>query len=225
MDFEYLFQKMDGRRTRLVYEDTYAAMVFTFYNIIPHFSKIKELYVVSYSETSSRRMGEIYKSLKNENPQLAEIFKRMKIIKIGNTRDCSYGMLYEFIKSGDVEEELKSLESVLSTLPNDAFLMIRGLYLIPAIHGKTVLGEILRLFDAIPDGITLLDYYSAGILDEHLNRIVEKLYDVIIGIRKDDAIFGDDNFILSIDQSIIKGLEPRSWRVKIGYEGIVDPTL
>jgi len=225
MDFEYLFQKIDGRRTRLVYEDTYAAMVFAFYNVIPHFSKIKELYVVSYSETSSRRMGEIYRSLKNENPRLAEIFEQMKIIKVGNTRDCGYGTLYEFIKSGDVVEELESLESVLSTLPENAFLMIRGLYLIPAIHGKSVLGGILRLFDTIPDGITLLDFYSAGILDEQLNRIVEKLYDVIIGIRKDDAIFGDDNFILSIDQSIIKGLEPRSWRVRVGYEGIIDPTL
>ncbi len=225
MDFEYLFRKMDGRRTRLVYEDTYAGMVFTFYNIIPHFSKLKELYVVNYSETSSRRMGEIYKSLKNESPYLAEIFSKMKIIKVGNTRRCSYGELYEFINSGDVREELKALEGVLSTLPKDAFLMIRGLYLVPAIHGKSVLGDILRLFDTIPDGITLIDYYSAGILDEYLNRIVEKLYDIVISIKKDDAIFGDDSLILSIDQSIIQGLEPRSWRVRISHDGIVNPTL
>lgn len=225
MDFQYLFGKMDGRRTRIVYEDTYAGMVFTFYNLIPHFSKLKRIYVVNYSETASRRLGEIYKSLKNENPQIAEIFSKMRVIKIGNTERCSYGELYEFINSGDVREELKSLESVISTLPDDSFLMIRGLYLIPAIHGKSVLGDVLRLFDAIPDGITLVDYYSAGILDERLNRIVEKLYDIIIAIRKDDAIFGDDNFILSVDQSIIQGLEPRSWRVRIGYDGIVDPTF
>ena len=225
MDFEHLFQKMDGRRTRLVYEDTYAGMVFTFYNLLPHFSKFKKLYVVNYSETACRRLGEIYRSMKNENSYLAEIFSRMKIIKVGSRKHTGYGELYEFINSGDVREELKALEDVLSTLPGDAFLMIRGLYLIPAIHGKSILGGVMRLFDAIPDGITLIDYYSEGILEEHLNRIVEKLYDIIIGIRKDDAIFGDDNFILSIEQSIVQGLEPRSWRVKIGYDGIVDPTL
>ena len=225
MNFEHLFRKMDGRRTRLVYEDTYAGMVFTFYNLLPYFSKLKELYVVNYSETACRRMGEIYRSLKKDNPELAEIFGRMKIIKVGNREHTSYGELHQFINAGDVREELKTLGDVISTLPKNAFLMLRGLYLVPAIYGKAILGDVMRLFDAIPDGITLVEYYSEGILGERLNRIVEKFFDIIIGIRKDDAIFGDNNFILSIEQSIIQGLEPRSWRVRIGYGGIIDPTL
>jgi hypothetical protein len=58
--------------------------------------------------------------------------------------------------------------------------------------------------------------------DGRTNRVIEKLYDVILRIRKENECFGcdeEDTYIIGIEQSILRDIPPSYARYRVSENG------
>lgn len=214
-----ILSKLEHRRTRIIYDSSYAALCLILYHILPHFSS-KRLLIAVYSDVLCRRLEEMYNSLVKDAHEIRGILENAYIIKVGAKEEAPFGQLYSFIPQSNAFEELLGLEGIFSKLKDDDLLILYGLYMFPAIYGKETLRRIIRLFNAIPKKVTVFGLCSEGLYEERVNRIVEKLYDVILRVSKEkEEFFSEGVYTVGIEQSIVRDIQPGYMRFKILDDG------
>ncbi len=209
---------LEGRRTKIEY-DTVAPMIsLLFFHIVPAFSH-RRLFFVTYSDTICRRQSEIYRSIAKKSEEITSILDRSHIIKIGKSRDVSFGNLYAHIPMGEPEDELSELKDVLSRLDNRDMVIFEGLYIIPEIYGRNIVRHILDVFDSIPQKATVI-VSCRNSYEDAVTRLMDKLFDVIIKIKRaEKMLFEVDNYYIGVKDSIIPELKPGVSRYKISQDG------
>ena len=203
MIFNELLPKLEHHRTRLVYDSQLGRDTLFYHHILPYYSQ-KDLYMVIYSDTAYRRHKIKYEQLKDRHPDIAEILNRANIIKIGYRDSVSFGKLYYFIPEGNPEEEINALYSVLEELSDEDLVVFTGFFKLVTIGGKDILKQKERLVDSLPERITMFTFYQNNIYDTRTNRLINKLYDIIIRIKDEAEItFGEKTCLIGVEESIV----------------------
>ncbi len=215
-----IIPKFDGRRIRIVYDQTYPAVSLVFYHILPQF-KSKRLVIGVYSDTMCRKLKEHYKFISKHAPEIADILDNAYFIKIGRRDTIPFGRLYDFIPENIVKKEFERIELAVSKLREDDLVLIFGFYLMYAIHGRWILKNLMRIVDTLPEKITLVSISPYGLYDYTTTRIIERIFDVVIRIVKEEEPldFGEDIYIIGVEESITREIKPGFERFKILPDG------
>ncbi len=217
MDLELgeIIPKFEHRRIRIIYDSSYAALCLFLYHILPYFSS-KRVFIAAYSDVLCRRLEEIYNSLVQDSHEVRKILESAYIIKVGANEEAPFGKLYSFIPQGNAYEEFDGLEGIFGKLNDDDLLILYGLYLFPAIYGKETLKRMVWLFNAIPKKVTVFGLCSEGLYERRVDKVVEKMYDVILRVRKEkEEFFSEGIYTIGVEQSIVRDIQPGFMRFKI----------
>ncbi len=215
-----LIPKFEGRRIRIVYDQTYPAVSLVFYHILPEF-KSKRIVIGVYSDTTCRKLKEHYKFISKHAPEIAEILDKAYFIKIGRRDTIPFGRLYDFIPEDMLRKEFDRLEIAISKLRENDLVLVFGFYLMFAIYGKWLLRELIKIVDSLPENLTLVSISPYGLYDYNTTRIIERFFDVVIRIVKEEEPldFGQDIYIIGIEESITREIKPGFERFKILPDG------
>ncbi len=215
-----LILKLENLRTRLIYDSPYPTVSFIFFHYIPKFH-FKDKYVLIFSETISRSLEKVNKSLSRYSTDVKEILKDVRVIKIGKDYDVPFGELYEFIPYDEVEEGFVRVEHTFKKLKGDDLLIFFGMHLIPVIYGREILRGMMELYDAIPRDITLLSTCPEHVYDRNLETVIRMFYDIVLVIKKEDELFrfGRDTYLVGVEHSTIPEIKPRFGRYVIDASG------
>ena len=212
--------KFEGRRIRIVYDQTYPAVSLVFYHILPEF-KSKRLVIGVYSDTMCRKLKEHYRFISKHAPEIAEILDRAYFVKVGRKDTIPFGRLYDFIPEDVVKREFERIELAVSKLRDGDIVLVFGFYLMYAIYGRWLLKNLIRIVDALPENITLVSLSPYGLYDYATTRIIERFFDVVIRIVKEEEPldFGEDIYIIGVEESITREIKPGFERFKILPDG------
>ncbi len=215
-----VIRRFDGRRVRIVYDQTYPAMSLVFNHIIPEF-RDKRLVVGIYSDTTCRVLKEQYRFLSKNAPDIARILDGAYIIKIGRRDTIPFGRLYHFIHEDAMKKEFERLEIAIGKLEDGDLLLIFGFYLMHSIYGRWVLKNLMWLVDLLPEKLTLISLSPHGLYDFITSKIIERFFDVVIRIVKEEEPldFGEDIYIIGVEESVTRDIKPGFDRYKILPDG------
>ena len=213
-------EKFEGKRIRIVYDQTYPAVSLVFYHILPVF-KSKRLIVCAYSDTTCRKLKEHYRFISEHSPEIAKLLDKALFIKIGRRDTIPFGRLYEYIPEDRIRMELNRLEIAASKIRSDDLVLILGFYLMQAIYGRSLLRSLIKLIDVLPEDVTLVTLSPYGLYDYTTSRIIDRFYDVVVRIVKEEEPleFGEDVYIIGIEESITREITPGFERYKILPDG------
>lgn len=212
--------KFEGKRIRIVYDQTYPAVSLVFYHILPTF-KSKRLVICAYSDTTCRKLKEHYRFISERSPDVAKLLDNALFIKIGRRDSIPFGRLYEFIPEDRIKMELNRLELAAGKIRSNDLVLILGFYLMQAIYGRSLLRSLIRLIDILPEDVTLITLSPYGLYDYTTSRIIDRFYDVVIRIVKEEEPleFGEDVYIIGVEESITREIPPGFERYKILPDG------
>jgi len=215
-----VIRKFEGRRVRVVYDQTYPAMSLVFNHIVPEFRE-KRLIVGIYSDTTCRVLKEQYKFLAKNAPDVAKILDRAYVVKIGRRDIIPFGKLYQFIHEDAMKREFEKLEVAVSKLDDNDLLLLFGFYLMYPIYGRWVLKNLMWLADLLPERLTLISLSPYGLYDFTTNKIVERFFDVVVRIVKEEEPldFGEDIYIVGVEESVTRDIKPGFERYKMLPDG------
>ncbi len=215
-----LIRKLEHLKTRIVFDSRYPMISLVFRHIVPYFSSKRQIFVV-YSDTMCRRLENIFSLIKEESVEVADILEEANIIKIGLSSDIPFGSLYGHIPYEEPEDIFSGLRDTLMKLDSDDLLIFYGTHLIPALYGSSVLSDVMRLFDALPKGITLFTPVPKGINEKRVDNIITRFYDVILKISKEENIMclDEETYLIGVMQSYIKNIPPGFSRFRVRRDG------
>ena len=215
-----LILKLENLRTRLIYDSPYPTVSFIFFHYLPKFH-FKDKYILIFSETISRSLEKVNRSLSRYSSDIKDILKDIKVIKIGKEYEVPFGELYEFIPYDEVEEGFVRVEHTFKKLKGDDLLIFFGMHLIPIIYGREILRGMMELYDAIPRDITLLSTCPEHVYDRNLETVIRMFYDIVLVIKKEDELFrfGRDTYLIGVEHSTIPEIKPRFGRYVIDATG------
>jgi len=208
--------EFENLRIKILYDSPYALRSLLFYHVLPHFSP-KNLFIAVYSDTMQRRLEKTFESIARTSPDIAEILGRAKIIKIGRIGFTSFGKLEHLIPmdSGWFRTFLKILEEF-----NEKDLMLfHGFSLLPRIYGEQSLKHMLKIFESIPEGVTVIGKSHRSIYDEGIHMFINMLYDIVLGIEKIEDVGFEEFYKIGVTQSIVMDVRPGYARFKIDRTG------
>jgi hypothetical protein len=208
--------KFENLRIKILYDSPYALRSLLFYHIIPQFSP-KNIFIAVYSDTMQRRLEKTYESMARISPEIAEIIGKAKIIKIGTNASTSFGKLQHSIPMDS--EWLKTFMKILEELSDRDLMLFHGFSLLPRIYGESSLKYVLDLFEAIPDGPTIISKSHRSIYDERTNMFINMLYDTILRIEKIEDVGLEEFYKIGVSQSIVMDVRPGFSRFKIDRSG------
>lgn len=161
-----------------------------------------------------RRLEKICES----NPQIAEILDKASIIKVGSSDEISFGKLYKHIYGSTWNE---TLVNVVRELGGDDVLLLHGFSILPIIYGQKGLIDVFRFLDAMQDDVTVIGKCSEKLYDGTVERIMERLYDVVLRVeRTEGELLGfGESYTIRVDQTIVTDIEPGAERFEIGEDG------
>lgn len=215
-----VIDRFEGRRVRIVYDQTYPAVSLVFYHILPVFRN-KRVIVGVYSDTTCRKLKEHYKFVSRHAPDIAEILDRAYVIKIGRRDSIPFGRLYHYIPEDAIRREFERLEIAAGKLRNDDLLLTFGFYLMPSIYGKWVLRRLIRLLDMLPEEITMVNLSPYGLFDYSTSRVIDRFYDVVVRIVKEEEPLdlGNDIYVIGVEESVTRDIRPGFERFRIMPDG------
>ncbi len=211
-----LIPKFEGRRVRIVYDQTYPAISLAFYHILPEF-KDKRLIIAVYSDSMCRKLREHYEFISKHSPQVAEILDKAYFVKVGRKDSVPFGRLYEFVPEDDISKEFERLEISAGKLREKDVVFVFGFYLMFAIYGRWMLRKMVRILDLLPENLTLISLSPYGLYDYSTSRVIDKFFDVVIRIVKEEEPldFGQDIYIIGVEESVTREIKPGFERFKI----------
>ncbi len=215
-----IIDRFEGRRVRVVYDQTYPAVSLVFYHILPVFSS-KRVIVSVYSDTTCRKLKEHYKFVSRHAPDIAETLDRAYVIKIGRKDSIPFGRLYHYIPEDAIKKEFERLEIAAGKLRNDDLLLTFGFYLMPSIYGRWVLRRLIRLLDMLPEEITMVNLSPYGLFDYSTSRVIDRFYDVVVRIVKEEEPLdlGNDIYVIGVEESVTRDIRPGFERFRITSDG------
>ncbi|AEA47111.1 hypothetical protein [Archaeoglobus veneficus] len=204
-DLDSLLPRLEHLRTLIVYNTPYAARSLLFYHILPHFSS-KNIFIAVYSDTMYRRLEKTYESILKSSPDIAKLLDRAKIIKIGSKDRTSFGELYELINP-DLNWH-RNLSDVVKGLGEDDVLLFHGFSIIPTLYGRKAMIDMLKLLDQISEDVTLINKCSKKLYDGQVEKVMERLYDVVLRVERSEGEFlgFEESYMIGVDQSIIMNI-------------------
>jgi|Deesub1362B_J571_1020462.scaffolds.fasta_scaffold00705_19 hypothetical protein len=226
MQLQSLIPKFEGKRVRIVYDVAYPTISLLYGHILPYFNSKKLIFIV-YADFICRRLREMYRSMNSDNLPVTSQLNNANLIKIGK-KECFPFVNGECVGSGrltliseeSIFDDFESVDRIAVNITNENVTVLAGLYLLPAVYGFSAIESIYRIFCKMPEDATVFSFYPNGFLDKHLNKSLEKLYDVIIRVKREDELFyfGEEMYLIGIEQSIIKDIKPGYARYRIGEE-------
>ena len=112
------------------------------------------------------------------------------------------------------------LRKVVGELGGDDILLLFGIHFVPSLYGVVGLRHLLSLFDSIPCDVTTVTLCQKDVLKKDLFMIMERLYDVVIVIhREEETYFESGVYLIGIEQSILQDVEPIYEKYKIDING------
>ncbi len=215
-----IIPKFDGRRIRIVYDQTYPAMCLVFNHVLPEF-KSKRLVIGIYSDVACRNLKEYYRFISKHSPEIANILDKAYIVKIGRKNTIPFGRLYYFVHEDLIKKEFEKLEVAISKLTDDDLVLVFGFYLMFSIYGRWILKNMIWLADLLPEKLTLISLCPYGLYDYTTTRIIERFFDVIVRIVKEEEPldFGEDIYIIGVEESVTREIKPGFERFKILPDG------
>lgn len=208
--------RLEGLRVKILYDSPYALRSLLFYHIIPHFSS-KNILIAVYSDTMLRRLEKTYESIARTSPEIAEILEKTRILKIGSESPASFGRLQHALPIDS--DWLKTFMQILGKLTERDLILFYGFSLLPRMYGESALKHILRMFESVPDGPTIISKSRRGIYEERINMFINMLYDVIIDIKKIEDVGLEEFYKIGISQSIVMDVMPGYARFRIDRAG------
>ncbi|GEM_PF-1267625 len=204
-DLNTLFEGLEGLRTRIIYDSRQALISFLFNHIIPfYYSKGKRINFIVHSELALRKLGIVTRQiLAEDNPILTEAINKSRIFKVGSVKEIPFGTLGGFIRLRD-SNLFEWLMEIFKQFNKDDVVFLLGFYTMHFFHGN-ILPSFLDLFEVMPSDLTLFMPQPMGVLDAHTDRILGKLFDMDIVIKRIEDYF-EEAYVIQLDQSIITGL-------------------
>jgi hypothetical protein len=214
-DLQQVVSRLEGLRTKLVYDSHRALRSLLFYHILPAFSS-KNLFIAVFSDTMHRRLEKTYESIAKKSPEVAELIDKANVIKIGVRKETAFGKLYEFVTKESLW--LGRLFGIMECLGEDDLVILYGFSLIPMMYGSKSIGSVLRLFDSLPVKLTLLVECPEESYNEEIARLTESLYDVVLRVERCDEPGFEGIYKIGVDQSIVDAVAGYA-RYKIEKDG------
>ena len=198
--FEDLLPELEGYRVRIIYDSTTVKDLIVLQYIIPYFSKIKDTYIVLYSEALYYKFKKNVCELIKKLPELKKSFEKLKVIKIGIKEECAFGKLAGFVRQGNPENEFNGLLKCLEKIDADDVLILNGsfVYYLTAI-GKTAFKRLIDMYSILPEGLTLFGFRHHCVSNSPEIDLIGDLYDVVIYIHKDEQAFDDRTYHFKVD--------------------------
>ncbi len=212
--------KFEGRRVRIVYDQTHPAISLAFHHILPEF-KNKRLIIAVYSDSMCRKLREHYDFISKHSPNIAKILDKAYFVKVGRKDSVPFGRIYEFIPEDTISKEFERLEISACKLREEDIVFVFGFHLMFAIYGRWIFRKIIRIFDLLPERITLISISPYGLHDYSTSRTIDKFFDVVIRIVKEEEPldFGQDIYIIGVEESVTREIKPGFERFKILPDG------
>ena len=217
LDLPKLVSSLEYLRTLIVYDSPYVARSLLFYHILPKFSS-KNIFIAVYSDTMYRRLVKTYESIQKVSPKIAEILNNVEIIKVGTRGNVSFGNLYKLI-SGQTWH--KSLITITKNLNKDDVLILHGFSIIPHMHDRKGLIEVLKLLDSINEDVTVIGKCSENLYNMKTEKLFERFYDVILRIKRTEGEFlgFGETYMIGVEKSIVVNIKPEFGKFMVGEEG------
>ena len=207
-----VLSKMNGKKILILYNSSYLLRCFLFCEVLPYFSS-KNLYFIIFSDIMHRRLKETYESFKRVKPEIAEIFDRARIIKVGSKRKTEFGKLCNFIALN--EYWYKELPKIIINLSEKDILITHGFSILPILH-KDFLKVIVQILDILPENITFISKFPK---DLEINlatecKFLNRLFDMVLRVEESEDYFSK-SYLLHVDESILVDFEPITIRLDL----------
>jgi len=215
-DINDIIQKLEHTRTMIAYDNIYPALTLLFYNILPQFAN-RRIFFAIYSDITCRGLRRFYTSSVEKSPELATLFEKANVIKIGQKKQAAFGTLYKFIPESEADEELQKLKDPIDELTDKDVLVFIGFHKLVLINGPGVLKNAIKIFNSLPDEMTVFCFTPLGMYDEKISSFIEGLYDVMIKIKREEELmtFGEEIYLLGVEHSLIQDIQTGYGRFKI----------
>ncbi|RLI79194.1 hypothetical protein DRP05_04700 [Archaeoglobales archaeon] len=220
-----LIKKLENKRVLIKYESTYPALSLLYNNFCLTF-KNKNLVIICFSDTACRRLRESFESFSVKSPEIVGIVSKARFIKVGEKRCSPIGKnkCVEFddalILRGKLNDVFSHLRKIVCELSEDDLLLLFGMHFIPSLYSIVGLRYMLSLFNSIPCDVTTVTLCQKDILKKDLFNIMERLYDVVVAIRKEkDTYFESGVYLIGVEQSILQDIEPVYEKYKVDING------
>ena len=206
--------RLEGLRTKLVYDSHVVMRGLLFYHILPAFSS-KNLFIAVFSDTMHRRLEKTYEAIAKKSPEIAELLDKANVIKIGVRKETAFGGLHEFITRESLW--LGRLLGIVEELSVNDTLILYGFSLIPMMYGTESISSVVQLFDSLPAELTLLVECPEESYGEEIVKLTEVLYDVVLRIERCDEPGFEDAYSIGVEKSIVD--MAGYGRFKVGVDG------
>jgi len=203
---------MESKKILILYHSSYLLRCFLFCEMLPYFSS-KNLYFIILSDIMHRRLKETYESFKRVKPEIAEIFDRARVVKIGSKRGVAFGELCEFITLS--EHWYRELPKVLTTLGEDDVLVTHGFSVLPILH-KDFLKVVIQILDLLPEEVTFISKFPKELESSMMMecKFMNRLFDMVLRIEESEDYFSK-SYLLHVEESILVDFEPLTIRLDL----------
>jgi len=216
----------DRRRVRVTYTAHLPAVAFLFHHCIPYFVKRnRDIHFLVYSESIARKLKVEYQAffedMSDFKREIKDALDEAEIIKVGTNDKVPFGKLHYLVHIKDPKDTIDNLIPVLKKLDENDVLIIYGLYLIPVIYGFEGIWEILRLFESLKEDLTLVSFVPLEAYPTtSIHGLFREIYDIVINIcrEKDYVAFGEEIYLLGLEQSYTPKMPPGYIRVRVSPE-------
>ena len=190
-----LLKELKGLRTRILYDRPIIANLFMFQYIIPEFSKEK-IYVVIYSDAFYHNFCKAGEYAMLIDPDMAKLLEKLNIVKIGYSKEITFGNLHAFIEHGTPKEELTDVIKALEDLSkNDVIILHPSVsYIMSSLNVENIIKFILDFYSKIPKRVTVFGFKYLKTLSV-IDYFINDLYDVLITIKKDESAFDYTTYV------------------------------
>ncbi len=210
INLDELVSSMVGLRTLIVYDSLYAVRSLLFRHIIPNLAKKWKVRTVVYSDTIYRRLKKTRDSLLKLSSSSVDILKDVEIVKIGfkeNSDSCRF-----------IDINSNWSKKIVNGVDQSSVLILYGFSLYYLKHGRRAMISLLKMFDRLPEDLTVIGTWPKSHYDNISGMFLEKMYDIILNLEKVDMGF-DETYSIRVDQSIVLDVKPSYGRFKIGENG------
>ncbi len=197
---EDVIRKLEGLRIRVIYDSRQALVGLLFGEMLPIFVRMdKRINFVVHSEHALRKVEIVSRQYNRE------IFRDVRVFKIGNKPEVPFGRLERFIRMKD-KNMFKKLNAVFKSFREGKdVVFLFGFYTIMFFH-RNSLPRFLEIFESVPSMITLIMPQPVDVFGRSVNAIVGKIFDLDFVIRRSEEYL-EESYTVHIEQSLIPGLK------------------
>ena len=171
----------------VIYDNFYTLGSLCFYVAPYYLVEGGNIYVVVFSENVYRNAKKVYEYALKNYPMILKFISRIGVVKIGVKDENSFGGYCKFIHQ--YCDWIDKLVEVLNQTDGNDIISFFGLSPCTPIYKEKVPEYFLRIYNSIPEGVTVFCPYYKKTYDLYPSDFVDLLHDVVFYIRKNNALF------------------------------------